>query len=91
MQNPELARDILYKLSLRDVLKCGVEDANISKPTNPIHLVSIKFNTETGKFEVCFFVFFLSLERDLIFHIQLSFIGSPFFNCQTLGRKRLNS
>lgn len=60
MQNPELARDILYKLSLRDVLKYGVESPEISKPSQVTHLVSVTFNKDTGKFEVCSrFVFVL--------------------------------
>lgn len=49
MQNPELARDILYKLSLSDVLKST--PVEISNPTNARHLFAIRFNKETGKFE----------------------------------------
>jgi len=53
MQNPELARDILFKLSLSDVLKSKKESApvEISAPTNVTHLFAIKMNKETGKLE----------------------------------------
>jgi len=48
MSNPELAKDILYKIPFSDVVRTG---ADISHPVNPSHRVSIKFNAETGKFE----------------------------------------
>jgi len=50
MRNPELARDIIYKISLCDVLKYGTA-SEISKPYSSCHRVAITFNPQNGKFE----------------------------------------
>jgi len=52
MENPDLAKDLLYKLNLQDVL-AGVHapDAGISAPKDVTHNIQICWNPTTSKFE----------------------------------------
>lgn len=51
--DPTCIQEILYKLNLEEVLAgLNAPDAYISTPTESQHVLSIKFNPETGKFEV---------------------------------------
>jgi len=52
LDNPDLAKDILYKLNLDEVLAgLTAPDQYISAPKEVNHYLRITFNRETGKFE----------------------------------------
>jgi len=51
LANPELAKDILYKLDFDDVMKSESSVKNISSPVSHAHRLSITLNPHTGKFE----------------------------------------
>lgn len=52
LADPSLAKDILYDIPISSVQLTGRADPNISAPKGLSHHVAIKYNQETGKFEV---------------------------------------